>query len=63
MTEIRNKNAPDGEDIIRWPDGSWCYREELDEYGWKSDDYETIPFGTAEWERIVTEKEGTPSPA
>lgn len=63
MTESRKKLAQDGEDIIRWPDGSWCYRAELGEYGWKSDDFEAVPFGTAEWERIVAEEEGTPSPA
>ena len=27
------------EDLIVWPDNSWCYAEEVEEYPWKSDDY------------------------
>lgn len=27
------------EDLIVWPDDSWCYAEDLEEYPWKSDDY------------------------
>lgn len=27
------------EDLIVWPDNSWCYAENLEEYPWKSDDY------------------------
>lgn len=48
--------APDNEDIIRWPDGTWCHRSELHEYGWMSDDYETVTFGSPEWERMVADK-------
>ncbi len=25
--------------IYVWPDGTWCYKDELTEYDWKSDDY------------------------
>lgn len=27
------------EDLVVWPDNSWCYAEDLEEYPWKSDDY------------------------
>lgn len=27
------------EDLIIWPDNSWCYAEDIEEYPWKSDDY------------------------
>lgn len=27
------------EDLIVWPDDSWCYAEDVEEYPWKSDDY------------------------
>ena len=38
-------NTPDPDDIIMWPDNSWCYREELEEFGRnKSDDYRVIPI-------------------
>ena len=41
----------DLEDICLWPDGSWCYREELEEFSHKSDDYEVVPFNTPRyWE-------------
>lgn len=43
----------DREDILIWPDGEWCYREELGGYDWKSDDYRTIPVGAAEYSRLV----------
>lgn len=25
--------------ICVWPDGTWCFIEELHEYNWKSDDF------------------------
>ena len=25
--------------IYVWPDGTWCYQNEIEEYSWKSDDY------------------------
>lgn len=37
------------EDILRWPDGSWCYRHELPEMGHKSDDYEVITEDSPEY--------------
>ena len=36
----------DPNDVILWPCGTWCYREELHEFGHKSDDYEVIPAGS-----------------
>ena len=26
--------------ICIWPDGSWCELDDLEEYPWKSDDYQ-----------------------
>lgn len=49
--------SPD--DIIRWPDGTICARQELHEYGWMSDDYEVIVAGTPEWE-LIMEREAPP---
>ena len=28
--------------IVIWPDDTWCYKDDLEEYGWKSDDYKTL---------------------
>lgn len=36
------------EDIIVWPDGTWCYREDLEQYSWMSDDYIVLPVDTPE---------------
>jgi hypothetical protein len=46
------------EDIMLWPDGTWCYREELEEMlTWMSDDYEVIPVDAERWIELTTEKE------
>ena len=42
-----------GNDVCRWPDGTWCYREDLDEYRYMSDDYEVVAHESPEWELIV----------
>lgn len=34
------------EDVILWPDNFWCYREELHDFNYRSDDYEVIYYGT-----------------
>lgn len=40
--------SPD--DILVWPDGEWCYREELEDMGRsRSDDYVALPDGSVEW--------------
>jgi hypothetical protein len=52
---IRLKPPPDNEDVILWPDESWCFAHELGGYGWKSDDYERISFDTPRWREIVNE--------
>lgn len=35
----------DPEDVIKWPDDTWCYRSELPEFSHKSDDYEVLYWG------------------
>lgn len=37
------------EDIIVWPDGTWCARGDLAEYQHMSDDYIVLPDGSIEW--------------
>ena len=52
-------NYSNRDDIIVWPDDSWCYRHELEEFGThKSDDYRVIKDDSAEWHDFVEEKEG-----
>lgn len=45
-------SALHSDDILRWPDGSWCYRYELPEMAHKSDDYEVLSAGSAAWNRF-----------
>ena len=36
----------DIEDVILWPDGVWCYRHEMTDYTYKSDDYVVLEYGS-----------------
>lgn len=42
--------SPD--DILRWPDGTWCYRSELWGMQHMSDDYEVITQDNPEYEHF-----------
>lgn len=46
--------SPD--DIIRWPDGFWCFRSELWEMGHRSDDYEVIGTDSPEYDRVLEDE-------
>lgn len=37
------------DDVMRWPDGTWCYRDEKFEFTWMSDDYEVLYYDSIEW--------------
>lgn len=45
----------DNSDLILWPDGDFCLAEDLDDFGWKSDDYERIPFDSDRWHKYFSE--------
>lgn len=47
--------APEPDDIIRWPDGTMCFRDELAEFSHKSDDYEVVHLGTPAYEAALEE--------
>ena len=51
-TKINDKQY-DVEDVFLWPDGVWCYRYEVEEYSYKSDDYEVVKVGTIKWYDVV----------
>lgn len=40
------------DDVILWPDGTWCYRYQLPEYSHMSDDYRVIEFDTFEYDEF-----------
>ena len=46
-------------DVIRWPDGTWCYRGELNwaDYSHMSDDYEVLTPEHPEYELLTGETE------
>lgn len=43
MHEVRKLSS---QDIMLWPDGTWCFREELGDMVHMSDDYEIFYVGT-----------------
>jgi len=45
------------EDVILWPDGTWCLRADLAGYSYMSDDYLVIAFGSPEWDARAAEWE------
>lgn len=49
------KRHPD--DIIVWPDKTWCYREELLEMDYMSDDFCVIYIDTPEHRAFLEENE------
>jgi len=43
--ELKRRNIRDfvtSMTICIWPDNTWCHKEELDEYSWKSDDWQAL---------------------
>lgn len=48
----------DSEDVMLWPDDSWCFRYELEEFlKGKSDDYETLYIGTLTYQSFMRYQE------
>lgn len=45
--------SPD--DILRWPDGHWCFRSDLADFGHKSDDYEVLTEDHPEYPLLTAE--------
>lgn len=45
----------DPDDVLVWPDDSWCYRSELHEMSFKGDDYRTLFADTPEWSAFPTD--------
>jgi hypothetical protein len=50
--EAFKRLGPSSEDIVLWPNSTWCYRHELHEYAWMSDDYAAISAYSAAWHRF-----------
>ena len=42
------------EDLVIWPDNSWCYLEDLEEYPWKSDDYIVVSVDDPKYDYYLT---------
>lgn len=40
-------------DLVVWPDGTWCFFEEIKEMNHKSDDYRIVTYDSAEAEEIT----------
>ena len=47
---------PDPEDLIVWPDGTSCRRDELQQMGHMSDDFEVAPFGSSKFIALTADR-------
>ena len=52
MKHKHDNKTLDIEDIFVWPDGTWCYRYEKDEFAHMSDDCAIVAFGTKEYDEF-----------
>ena len=43
-------------DILLWPNGVWCYREDSHEYSHMSDDYQVLKTETQAWCAFLSEQ-------
>jgi hypothetical protein len=43
------------EDVLLWPDGFWCFRDEFSPRFLRAEDYRVIPHGSEEWARLTKE--------
>ncbi|HXC38302.1 MAG TPA: hypothetical protein VN667_05105 [Burkholderiales bacterium] len=53
MANSASVENPD--DLLLWPDGFWCFREEFSESWLRERDYRVIPLNCDEWVRITSE--------
>lgn len=43
------------DDLIVWVDGTQCFRSEVAEYTYMSDDYEVVSFGSVRYNQLVNQ--------
>ena len=41
------------QDILLWPDGFWCFREEFSPQFLRDDDYRVVPHKSDEWSGLA----------
>lgn len=48
-------SAENPDDLLLWPDGFWCFRDEYREQWLRAVDYRVILRGSDEWRAITAE--------
>lgn len=45
------------DDVLRWPDGSWCYRHEHCDHAdrWRGDDFEVMTPEHPEYDMLISD--------
>lgn len=43
-------------DILVWPCGTWCYRQDSHEFGHLSDDYQVLVCETKAWNYFLSQQ-------
>lgn len=56
MNNTKKPPEPSLCDLMVWPDGEWCFRDEYPEIPFKSDDYQIIYHGTEEYNNFMKER-------
>ena len=55
VSSAEMQRKPDPDDVMVWPDGTWCYRTELGSMTHMSDDYYVLFADTPEWAAFPTD--------
>lgn len=46
---MKHTHSKHPDDLVMWPDGTWCWRSELQEMGYMGDDFRVVHIDTLEW--------------
>ena len=41
------------DDILLWPNGSWCYRSDIQDMSHLSDDYQVLRADSKQWHEFI----------
>lgn len=45
------------DDILLWPNGSWCYRSDVQDMSHLSDDYQVLRADSEQWHEFIQMEE------
>jgi hypothetical protein len=60
LSHMFRRGGMNPDDILLWPDGFWCLREELNPEFMRDDEYRVLPASSNEAKRILTARQTLP---